>query len=90
MKSMVRWQRAFSSAKLVSVSGIEGASIPVSRATADLAVSDDIWIWPENGLMSGASRASTSAFSSLPSATALSIQACILVRAAVNTGADAW
>ncbi len=43
MKSMVRWQRVFSSAKLASVSGMDGASIPASRAIAALAVSEAIW-----------------------------------------------
>ena len=42
---MVLSQRSLSSAKLVSVSGMAGASIPVSRAAAPLAASLAIWIW---------------------------------------------
>ncbi len=86
---MVRWQRSFSSAKFCSVSGMDGASTPVRRAMANLAVSELIWNCRGKTAMSGASRAAIRASSSLPSASALSSQACILLRAAVNTGADA-
>ena len=53
MKAIVRRQRSLSSAKLASTSGIAGAFIPASRATAFFALSDVLCV---GGLLSRAYR----------------------------------
>src|ERR1700754_3535979 len=85
--------RSFSSGKVVSVSGIDGAVPPVSRAAVFFAESDADWIWNVNGRMSSASFASVSDDSGLSSvfacATALSMIFDRFVSARVITGTDA-
>src|SRR6185437_91147 len=57
-KAMVLAIRSFNWGKVVSVSGIDGASTPASRAAPPLAASLASCTWRVNGCMSGSSRAS--------------------------------
>jgi hypothetical protein len=56
--------RARTSAKVCSMSGCDGGSLPVVNAAANLAVSHALWNWPTSGNMSGASRARRSVLAS--------------------------
>ena len=64
-KSTVFAMRAFSSAKVCSVSSYFGISMPARRAIAPLAVSVAIWICRLSGNMSGNRRNEVSASGSI-------------------------
>ena len=61
---MTEAMRARISAKVCSVSGWDGGSLPVVKAAANLALSHAFWNWRTSGNMSGARRAWSKTFGS--------------------------